>query len=411
MIPYHEALSIILRSAPVLDSESVQLSQLIGRSLAEPLTTPFDIPHFDSSAMDGYAVWLDDVAHASEESPVELPVSGNVHAGALPESELTGGHAQRVMTGAPIPRGCEAVIIREETIEATDRVIIRQPAKPNQNVRRRGEEFRKGDVVLPAGTRLNPAAVALVASLGLTRAEVCRLPRVSLLTTGDEVIDPGSPLRPGQLYNSNRWGLYAALLELGIEPVKVKHVSDSLAATRAALEEVMSASDVVISTGGVSMGDSDHVKDALAALNADVSFDWVAVKPGKPMCFATYHRSNRESPGLLFGCPGNPVSSMLSFHFFIRPALRHLQGDPDVQPLTFAATLSRDLKKKPGRHEHVRGIVRAEDDQLFVEPTHGQYSHMLGGLALANCIIHFPSDLQRLSEGDRVQIELVHQPA
>ena len=311
------------------------------------------------------------------------------------------------MTGAPIPKGTDTIVIREDTSELRDEVEFYKPAKPDMNIRRRGEEFKKGNEVLPAGIRLNPAGVALIASFGLQEFTVTKRPVVSILTTGSEVIAQGQPLKPGQLYDSNSWGLMAALQEMSITPVSAAHADDSVDETVAALKAAAASSDIIITTGGVSMGDSDFIKPALLELGAEIFFEKVAVKPGRPMCFARIKHTLSARETFVFGCPGNPVSVLVSFHAFVKPAILKMMGMTETSPLRLMATLTRDLKKKPGRRENVRGLLTRDADGLKVSPTQGQMSHMLGGMALANCIIHLPADESFLSAGDKIEVELL----
>ncbi|MBU0693005.1 molybdopterin molybdotransferase MoeA [bacterium] len=407
MLSYEAAQELVLKTITRLDAETLPLKQLYGRCLAEPLLATVDLPGFDSTAMDGYAVKLADIEKATDESPVRLPVAADIHAGDVPTIELKSGTAQRVMTGAPIPKGTETIVIREDTNELGDFVEIRKPAKLNMNIRRQGEEFKQGDMVLPAGTRLNPAGVALIASLGLSEFKVYRQPKVSILTTGSEVVAQGKPLKPGELYDSNSWGLLAALQEMRIEPVSIAHVADTVASTVAALKAAAEQSDIIITTGGVSMGDSDFVKPALRELNAEIYFEKVAVKPGRPMCFANIKHDTDSRQTFVFGCPGNPVSVLVSFHGFVKPAIQMMMGLSEFAPFKVTAKLTKALKKKAGRRENVRGYVQAKADGFYVTPTQGQMSHMLSGMAVANCIIHFPAGDVMLPEGSAVEVELL----
>jgi molybdopterin molybdotransferase len=407
MISFEDAQWQVMDAILPLDSEMVRLENLSGRALSNSIHTPIDLPGFDSSAMDGYAVKLADIEHASETNPVRLKVVADIQAGDFPSRSLTSGCAQRIMTGAPIPPGTDAIVIREATRESADYVDVLTSVPFGANIRRRGEEFRTGDEILPTGIKLNSAAVALIASLGFTETAVGKQPRVSIITTGSEVVLQGSPLKPGQLYNSNRWGLLAALKEMHLESVSVVHIKDTIEATKIALQTAAYLSDLVITSGGVSMGDSDFVKPALRELGANIIFDKVAVKPGMPMCFAKMNIPAANRDVYFFGCPGNPVSVLLSFHSFVKPALNRMMGMRDAYPLILTAELTDPLKKKPGRRENVRGILRTQYGKLMVSPTKGQFSHMLSGLAIANCLIHFPEDADRIDAGSPVEVELL----
>ncbi len=407
MISFEAAKELVLSTVSRLGSEIVPLSRLNGRYLSEPLQATMDLPGFDSSAMDGYAVKLVDLEKATKESPVRLPVAVDIHAGDVPLAELQAGTAQRVMTGAPIPKGTDTIVIRENTTELADSVEFDKPARNDMNIRRQGEEFKKGDEVLPAGMCLNAAGVALIASLGLSKFPVISQPRISIITTGSEIVEQGEPLKSGELYNSNQWGLLAALQEMHIEPVSIVHAVDTIESTVDAIRIASEQSDVIITTGGVSMGDSDYVKPALRELGADIFFEKVAVKPGKPMCFARTKHTDSAKEVLVFGCPGNPVAVLLSFHSFVRIAINKMRGLAETARFKLAATLTNNLKKKVGRRENVRGILVSGPDGFLVSSTQGQNSHMLGGMALANCIIHFPAEAASLSAGSSVEVDLL----
>lgn len=407
MISYQAAQEIVLKTVPILPAEPRLLGELCGYYLAEPLIATMDLPGFDSSAMDGYAVKCADLEQADLDTPVRLLVAADVQAGDATPPPLKSGTAQRVMTGAQIPKGTETIVIREDTIELGDYVEFRKPACVNMNIRYRGEEFKQGDEILRKGIRLNAAGVALVASLGLTEFPVVRRPYVSIINTGSEVVAQGMPLKPGELYDSNSWGLRAALSELRIDPVSVTHVEDSVERTITALRNAAAKSDTIITSGGVSKGDSDFVKPALLELGATIHFEQVAVKPGRPMCFATIDNPEGSHKTFVFGCPGNPVSVLVSFHAFVKPAILKMMGATNVQPFTAMARLTESLKKKPGRRENVRGILHSSGAELTVAPAKGQQSHMLGGLAEANCIIHFPAELTQLQSGESVEIEFL----
>jgi molybdopterin molybdotransferase len=238
-------------------------------------------------------------------------------------------------------------------------------------------------------------------TLGVTEFDVYIRPSVAVLTTGDEVVEPGTPLREGQIYDANAWTVLCALESLGIKPASIAHVNDDPAKVRASLDQALRVADVVITTGGVSVGDTDYVKPALRDLGIDLHFESVAMKPGKPTCFGT------RGAQLVFGLPGNPVAVLVSFHHFVQPALRRMMGETSPEPITHSARLTQPLYKKSERAEWVRAKLLNRDGEVWVTPTSGQDSHMLGGLATADSLIHFPSDTASLDAGSIVEIELL----
>lgn len=400
MITFAEARRIMLDSIRPLDTEELPLAQLPGRYLAEPILASFDLPLFDNSAMDGYGVKVADVAGATEERPAQLALQGTVRAGDLATSELAAGKAVKLFTGAMVPAGVEAVVIVEATEEREGVVFIKSPAKPGQDIRRKGEEYRKGDVVLPAGVRVTPPVVGLLATFGYTTARVGRKPRLAVVVTGSELAAPGEPRAEFQIYDSNSATVESALAALGIAARAVR-VRDEAGPLREALAAALASADVVIAAGGVSVGEYDLVKEVCAELGVETRFWQVKMKPAKPMYFGTRGKQ------LVFGLPGNPVAVLVAFHQFVKPALQQLMGAADLAPRLLPAVACAKLKKKRGRMEFVRGLAWAEGKKLCVKATTGQGSHMLGGMAAANCLIHLPPETETVAAGEPVEIEFV----
>jgi molybdopterin molybdotransferase len=403
MIPFAEARAIVLEHSSPLAAEPVALERLLGRRLAAAVHSPVDIPFFDNSAMDGFGVRVADVAAASRRSPAELRLRGAVRAGDVPEGELAGGTAVKLLTGAPVPPGVEAVVVVEDTEERDGTVLVSRPARAGDNIRRKGEEFRTGDEVLPAGALATPAVVGLLASLGYGAFEAHRLPRVAVIVTGSELVQPGQQRGPAQVYDANSWSLLAALHGLGITEATASHARDELGPTRDQLAWALPEADVVLVSGGVSVGEYDLVKDACAELGVETRFWQVAIKPAKPTYFGTLDEGGRKK--LVFGLPGNSVAALVAFHQLAKPGLLRLMGAPEVRPQLLPATLTADFRKKTGRMEFVRARLQWQGDGLVATPTAGQGSHMLGGLAQADCLIHVPLETERLSAGDRVTVE------
>ncbi|MHB9132455.1 MAG: molybdopterin molybdotransferase MoeA [Armatimonadota bacterium] len=405
MISFAEAHSIVLAHAHPLDTTSLPLEQLPSAYLAEPVIATADMPLFDNSAVDGYGVRLADVEGTSAESPACLRVCATIRAGDAACEAFASGLAVKVLTGAPVPAWVEAVVMREDCAESPGKVAVKRQPRAGENIRRRGEEFSQGEEVLPAGMRITPAVIGVLATCGYAQFPVYRKPRVALIVTGNELVDPGQPLGPGQIYDSNSYMLVDALREMGIHEPLHSRAADDPALLREQLSNALANADVVITVGGVSVGDYDFVKEVCEELGVVTQCWKVAIKPGKPFYFGT--RANANGEKLVCGLPGNPVSALVTFHELVKPALLRMMGAAEVCPPMLIATLTKSLRKKAGRMEFVRGFASARDGQLVVEPTVGQDSHMLGGMAKANCLIHFPQEANALAVGDTVDIELL----
>jgi molybdopterin molybdotransferase len=405
MIPFDEALAAVLAEVRPLPAEEVSLASALGRVLAQPVAAGADGPRFDNSSVDGYAVRVSDLAAASPESPVRLPVSGLLPAGSEAVSGLARGTAVKIMTGAPLPTGTEACVMREEVLEGGEWAEFRGPVRRGDNIRPKGGEYHAGDVLVPAGTLVTPPVLALLASLGHTAIGVHRLPKVRLLVTGSEILAPGSPLAPGQIYDANGAGLEAALRCLGIPEITVTWLGDDEAKIGSWLRLALEEADVVLTSGGVSAGDFDYVPSVFESLGGQRRFWKVAIKPGKPNYFGV--RDRERSRALFFGLPGNPVGALLSFERLVRPALLKLSGRAEVGPRRLEVTLGAELKKAPGRLEWVRGILSQHDEGLIAEPLTQRDSHMLTGLVRADCLIRFPEEASHLGAGDRVAVQLL----
>jgi len=340
---YEEALALLLGHArPVAERERVALHAAIGRTLVEPLASPIDVPGWDNSAMDGYAVRSADLVG---ERP-RLRVAQRIAAGTAGQP-VAPGTAARIFTGAPLPPGADTVVIQEVCERDGETVLIRQPPRPGANVRRAGEDIRAGAQILGAGTRLGPAQLGLAASVGVGELEVQRRLRVALFCSGNELVTPGQPLGPGQIYNSNEYTAAALLRALGCDVVPLGIVEDSLEATCAALTRGAEAADLVLATGGVSVGEEDHVKPAVERLG---SLDlWkIAIRPGKPLAFGHIGATP------FIGTPGNPVSLFVTFVLFARPFILRMQGRGDVAPVVIPALADFDWPKPDKRREYVR---------------------------------------------------------
>jgi molybdopterin molybdotransferase len=400
MLSVDEAQGAILAACSSLETIDLPLLEAHGCALAEAVVSEVAVPPFDNSAMDGYAVRAADTRGASPDSGVRLRVLGDLPAGQAPRHTVTAGTAIRIMTGAPVPPGADAVVMVEDTRADGDAVLLFDPATAGQHVRPAGEDVSPGQTILTAGRALDSAALAMLAAVGRGTARVVRRPRVAILTTGDEVVDTGRPLEPGQIRNSNRYGLAAQVREAGCELSHLSHVGDDPAAVRDALLRAAASGDAVVTTGGVSVGDYDFMKGVLQDLGR-MEFWRVAVRPGKPIAFG----SVAGKP--LFGLPGNPVSAMLTFELFARPALRKMGGHARVHRPLATAVLAADVKHHPGRREYQRAQIAWREGRLTAQPAKGQGSHQLFGLAQSNGFIILPEESEGIAAGEPVQAILL----
>ncbi|WP_199441129.1 molybdopterin molybdotransferase MoeA [Umezawaea beigongshangensis] len=383
---------------PVLE---LPVSDCLGLVLARDLVAPVSLPPFDNSAMDGYAVRAADVAGAAPDSPVELPVAEDVPAGRTDLPPLLPGTAHRIMTGAPVPAGADAVVQVELTDAGTERVRLFAPAAPGANIRTAADDVTTGDTVLRAGRQLGPAQLALAAALGFGALPVRRRPRVLVLSTGSELVGPGQPLLPGQIYESNGVMLATAVREAGGEAELLRFVPDDVEQFLAALDPRLEEVDLVITSGGVSAGAYEVVKDAFTGRG--VEFGKVAMQPGGPQGAGRYRDT------AVVTLPGNPVSAQVSFEVFVRPALLASMGHERVERTTARAAISTAITSPPGRVQYRRGAHDPESGRV-VTPVGGPGSHLLSALAVANCLIEVPADVVELAEGDEVLVRYLHSP-
>ncbi len=392
LLPPDEALAIILRHVRPLGAEVISLGDCGGRVLANDLVAHQDLPPFPASTMDGFAVIAADVSPWRE-------IIGDQYAGTMEGIEITPGTTARIMTGAPIPNGADAVVRVENTELRDDHVIIHQEqVAEGENVRPIGADLRSGDVLVPAGTVIGPAEIGLLASLGHAHVNVVRQPRVSILSTGDELVEPDQTPGPGQIRDSNRYSLIVAAKSAGADVIWSGHAPDDEPSLRALLLERIAASDAVITSGGVSMGEKDYVKAILNEV-ATVHFQRLFMKPGKPFNFATVGEDT-----LFFGLPGNPVSALVGFEIFIKSALRAMAGNPNPGPPRASAVLEHDVDSTD-RLEYQRGIVWSDESgQLHARNTGSQSSARLMSLIGANALIMIQPREARYSAGECVPV-------
>ncbi len=386
----------LLEQVGVLAPESVPLDRALGRILAEPIASRADLPGFDNSAMDGYAVRASDIAGATTGAPISLPVAGESRAGAVP-NPLAPGTAMRIMTGAPVPRGADTVVRQEDTSRDGAMVLIEVGTALGTSVRPRGADMRAGDTVLLPGTALTSIDIGVIAALGHDRVLVGTRPRVALLATGDELVAAGTAPGPAQLVDSNSPMLAAAVREAGGSPTFLGIAGDSKESVRDLLEAA-STSDLVVSSAGVSVGDHDWVREVAAELGT-ISTWRVAMRPGKPVLIGTLRDA------IFIGLPGNPVSSSVTFELFARPVIRRMQGAQEVHRRRVRVRLGEDMPTPAGLETYTRAVLRtAEHDDLPQAFSAGdQGSSMLRSLTRADCLLVLPADIDVLSAGTVVE--------
>jgi molybdopterin molybdotransferase len=388
-----EVLATVRPLLPVL----LSLAETEGGVLAEDVTASTPLPSFDNSAMDGYAVRARDIEGATGEAPVTLPVTSEIAAGDTGRHQVTPGSCVQIMTGALLPPGADAVVPVEWTDGGTARAAFRQPVTPGESIRRRGDDVAQGDVLLTAGTWVGSVELALLAAAGVGSALVRPRPRVAVISTGNELAEPGTPIIPGRIWDSNSFMLAAAARLAGA--VAHRHrISDTTAGVLAAIEEQLPAADLLVTSGGVSMGgEHDVVKAALSKLGT-ITFRKVAMQPGMPQGFGTLGPDRTP----IFTLPGNPVSAYVSFVLFVQPALDALKNySPQRKPFVQAA-LTASVRSPRARRSYLRGVL--DDAQETVIPLTGQSSHQLGALAQANALIIVPEDVTWMDAGEGVDV-------
>lgn len=394
-----QARNKILESVkPSGDVEQVPIREALSRTLASPIKSTIDVPSHTNSAMDGYAIRSADIPTAATAS---LTVMGTIMAGNPLDIWLSPGECTRIMTGGKMPAGADTVVMQEHVHASDDGKSIRITAghKTGQNVRQAGEDLSKGDEVFQAGTRITPADLGMLASMGIAEVTVNKRVKVIFFSTGDELCDVGQTLQDGQIYDSNRYTLFGMLRRLDVDFIDLGVIPDQRDRVEEAFQRATAEADVLITTGGVSVGEADFVKETLEKLG-HIGFWKIAMKPGRPLAFGRINECD------FFGLPGNPVSAMVTFYQFVQPALLHMMGIEDVIPQHFQLRTETALKKRAGRLEFQRGIIRCnKDGEMVVCSTGAQGSGILSSMGEANCFIELPLETEKVAAGDWVKVQ------
>ena len=412
MLSVEDALDRILRHFRPLEAAQTPLLDAIGQVLADDALANHDIPPLDNSAMDGYALHAADVLGASADNPVTLKVAGAVAAGELPTVDVTPGSTVRIMTGAPVPDGADAVVPFEDTDEMQRRadgtplteIAIRYQVSVGDDIRPAGQDVRKGECVLRAGTMLRPSEIGVLASLGYHSVKVLRRPVIAILATGNELLEPGNPYRPGMIYDSNSYSIAASVLRYGGVPKLIGIARDNLDSMNASLRDGLD-SDMLVTSAGVSKGDYDMVKDVLAQ-HGEIDFWSVRMRPAKPLAFGVLNAGDDRKVPLL-GLPGNPVSALVAFEQFGRAAIRRMLGKPEAPKPTISAVLDEPIHNGDNRRVYARAVIRRENGVYRASLTGDQGSNLLTSMARANGLAICPEDTPVKQAGETVQVQML----
>jgi molybdopterin molybdotransferase len=402
MLKVEEARKIILENTRILESETIYFLSALNRVLAKDIYSTQDIPAFNNSAMDGYAVVCSTLKGSSKENPVSLSLEGRIAAGHTLDALVKDYSAIKIMTGAPMPEGADAVVPVEFTEAENNTVkIFKEPSKWD-NIRFAGEDIKKGQLVIKSGTKIRPAEIGMLSALNIKSVTVTRRPKISILATGDELAHMDEELSPGKIRNINSYSLYA-------EALKHECIPTSLGVARDRKEEIaqklksVQDSDILIISGGVSVGDYDYVKDVLKQLGMRELFWKVAIKPGKPVLFGVIGST------LVFGIPGNPVSALVTFRQFILPAIYKMQGIMKKPWIELKAVLEEDIEKKQGLTHFLRGITNLKDGKVYVKTTGTQSSGAFSSMVISDCLIIIPEEVTDLRNGEEVMIQITEE--
>jgi molybdopterin molybdotransferase len=397
MLTVAEAKEIILSAVHPRAARAVPLAEAIHGVLAQDVTSPIDLPLWDNSSVDGYAARASDLAAANENSPIHLRVTAQTPAGTASDVTVEPQTCVRIFTGAPMPKGADAVVMQEDTHPHHEGYIaVEESVEPGENIRRAGDDVTKGEVVLRAGTLLGPSQLGMAAAVGLAQLIVYPRPRVGVLVTGAEIVEPGRPLRDGQIYDANSYALFAFVKQAGCEPVELGIADDTREDLHEKIDYGLSECDVVITVGGVSVGEYDLVKDVLTELGCEQKFWKIAMRPGKPFVFGA------RDEKLVFGLPGNPVSAAVTFLMLVRPALLKMRGLAEIELPSVSAEVVEEFVNNGDRLHYMRADLRRDNGRWIVKPMPRQGSHVISSMANANCLVEVP-EATTISHGQMVK--------
>lgn len=398
MIPVDDALKIILESAHVLTPRRIPIDESVGFVLDENIVSNENVPSFDNSAMDGYAVRADDLHNATPETPVFLDIVDIIRAGSVSTKKLKAGQAMQIMTGAPMPDGADAVVMVEQTEKADgNKVKILSVVHKGEHCRPAGNDIQTGQTVFQRGRWVTPYDIGVLASIGKPKVNIIPKPKIAILSTGDELIGITDPMSPGKIRSSNNFALRALAKKFGSEVIDLGIAKDTPGDTQEKLEQAFTA-DIILTSGGVSMGEFDYVRAALERIGVDIKFWKVKQKPGKPLVFGV------QKNKLYFGLPGNPVSSLVCFQLFVIPAMKKMSGFSDTSLCRIEARAAEFIPKKAGLRYFLRGIIKKKNGLWYVSTTGDQGSSVMSSLSFANCLIDIPEEKGNIASGDIVTI-------
>ena len=412
MLTVEEARDSILKMMFVLNAEYLPISDSLGHVLSEDISSIIHVPPWNNSAMDGFAVMASDTENASINTPVKLTVIDSVYAGDMPNSKVSPNTAIRIMTGAPIPDGANAVVPFEQTNEIQqkstkqhlDTIDILKPVKENDYIRFRGEDIKSGDNIFKKGTILRPSEIGVLATLGFKDIPVIRKPKIAIISTGNELTDLGEPIELGKIYDANTYSIASSVEKYGGTPIIIGIAKDNEESLNDLLDKALNY-DILVTSAGVSKGDYDIVKNILSQ-RGNIEFWSVNMKPAKPIAFGWINKSKNEKLPLL-GLPGNPVSAMVAFEQFVRPSILKLKGYTKLDKPFVHAILKNSIKNKDGRRMYVRVLVKKEGVDYYAEATGNQGSHVLTSMAKANGLAVCPENVLEIKSGQKIEVQMI----
>jgi len=396
-----EAKELVIGNTTVLETTEVLLGDSSGLVLAQDIISPIDLPLFTNSAVDGYALKSSDIIDAGQTGPVKLEAISTIRAGEYPSFSLGPGECAKIMTGAPVPKGADSVVMIEDTEEKEGILRIMKVVRPKDHMRFQGEEIQKGEVAIESGVELNPAAVGFIAEMGIKKIKVYRKPKLAVVVSGEELAGQDEDLAPGKIRDTNSIILSTVLSQDNTELLSVEHVKDEISDIKKKLIKAIERCDVVIITGGVSVGEYDYVKGVLEEIGVQRIFWRVSQRPGGPLYFG------KKENTLVFGLPGNPASVLVCYFEYVRAALNKMIGKEDLFLFDFKALLSEEIKKSQGKTHFVRGYLYKDGDNYYVKPSGAQGSHMLKSFALSNCLIVVPKEVVSLPYLSEVNVHIL----